>query len=965
LIKGLLRGKKLFLPNEFQQRGLQMSIQRECVSLNGDWDIVFDPSNTGKDKDWGAKLPGGKQREKLNVPGVWEQIRPGYDGVAWYERMFDVKEDWLDGVIRLKFDAVHYFCDVFVNGEAAGSHEGGGAHFALDVTKLVKAGENKVTLRVIGPPIDSEIEGFRSGAPLNQGSLPVGKAGWYFNYGGIWQDVALEVTDRLYVDNLFVKPFPSKKNAKVIVTVINKGKARTEDLTVAVNEDKSGKQVLKTVKAVKLKRGVNEVSCLVKFDTFTCWDCENPFLYRATASIGSDESSDRFGMREFTIKNGLFTLNGKRITLKGFLQQGTYPRTLIFPDTKEMGLNELKLMKDNGYNFVRAHLRVPNRWWLDACDEMGILVQGEPGIGWVSNHPDTERRCRTEIEAMLLRDRNHPSIVFWCLLNEAYHFLGFTMQSAKALTDRLAQRGRKLDDTRLMMDTSGGDGSSDVTGGVSIFMPNQKKRGVMTDDHAYCPMPVADADIAEYRTMGRKGIPLFISEFGAPLVPPDYPKVLKKYTPAEKKLGLEDYVLHRDFYESFKEGFTKAGLKKTFGTPSKMIQQADCVRGDEMKLITKAQRSNPTLVGTAFCQLADASGEEFGATDIFREPKQTFHCLTEAFQTPMVAPELTPRVQLPGQKSKLLFTLVNEDQVGKTYKYVITIVNEAGRKVADVDSGTVDAKSYVQTVVRKTIQPDLKPGRYSLRITLNGTFRKGEIDFTVLEQASISTKQVSLWDPEGVMKPFFSRHKVECSAYINNFRDKSMPVVMDMRQWSGVSRQLCHELLGQLKKIVQTGGTAVLINPQPLLLQYELFDTPLRPALYMRNVGYVKQHPVFNGLPSDCVADYAYAGIFPNNYEKGEDVLAAGGEVLCGGLSQNMWTRPANYNWGAGVYTIPIGRGQVICCQMNILNQLADSVTSQIMLSNLGDYAASKIKPGLEHLLLSRCIDPLKPADYA
>jgi hypothetical protein len=941
-----------------------MSMKRETVSLNGKWDVVFDPANAGREKNWAAKFPVAKS-EKLQVPGVWEQIRPEYDGVVWYRLTFDVKKEWLAGVVRLKFDAVHYYSETFVNGQPAGAHEGGGSQFEFDITGLVNAGENVITMRVIGPPMNHEIEGFRSGAPLNQGDLPVGKAGWYFNYGGIWQDVTLEATSLLYVDNLFVKPFPSKKSAQVLVTVINKGAARTADLTVTVSEDKSGRKVLQTVKAVKLKKGVNGIAVEMKFAKFTYWNCENPFLYRATAEVGSDSLSDRFGMREFTIKNGFFTLNGERITLKGFLQQGSYPRTLIFPDTREMGMKELRLMKDNGYNFVRAHLRVPNRWWLDACDELGILVQGEPGIGWIGNHPETERRCRTEIEAMLLRDRNHPAIVFWCLLNEAYHFRGFTMQQAKALTDRLALRGRKLDDTRLLMDTSGGDGSSDVTGGVSIFMPNQATRGVMTDAHAYCPIPISGNDIANYRTMGKKGIPLFISEFGAPLAPPDYSKVLKQYTPAEKKLGLEDYVLHKDFSDSFNAGFAKAGLKKIFGTPAKMIAATDRARADEMKLITKAQRCNPTLVGTAFCQLADASGEEFGATDFFREPKQIFHSLTEAVQTPLAAPEILPRVQLPGQESEVRFTLVNEGLLGKTYTYKVEIVTSSGKTVASIASGKVKATDYVQTVLVKNIKPELKPGRYLLRVALNGKFRTGDVEFTVLAKPAMKLKQVSLWDPSEVMGKFFSGNGVECFEFGNNSREKHMPVIVNLRKWDTTNRWILFEVYAQLKKIVQTGGVGILINPDPLLLQDVLIDCRLRPARYMRTLGYINKHPVFKGLPSDCIADYVYSGIFPTAYERGEDVVAAGGEVISGGLSSHMWTRPADYAWGAGVYSIPVGRGQLICCQMKVLDALESNITSQILLANLVDYAASQIKPGLEHLLLSRCIDPLKPADYA
>ena len=76
-------------------------------------------------------------------------------------------------------------------------------------------------------------------------------------------------------------------------------------------------------------------------------------------------------------------------------------------------------------------------YYLDLCDEMGILVQGEPAIGWIGNTPHTERRCRDQIEGLLRRDRNHPSVVLWCLMNEAYHLRGFTFSQVKRLVSRL------------------------------------------------------------------------------------------------------------------------------------------------------------------------------------------------------------------------------------------------------------------------------------------------------------------------------------------------------------------------------------------------------------------------------------------------------------------------------------------------------------------------------------------------
>ena len=133
---------------------------------------------------------------------------------------------------------------------------------------------------------------------------------------------------------------------------------------------------------------------------------------------------------------------------------------------------------------------------------------------------------------------------------------------------------------------------------------------------------------------------------------------------------------------------------------------------------------------------------------------------------------------------------------------------------------------------------------------------------------------------------------------------------------------------------------------------------------WMRVCGYVKKHPMFAGLPADCVSDYVWSSVSSRTDERGEDVLAAGGEVLAGGFAGHMWTRPADYTWTASLYTIPIGRGEVTCCQMRILEDLAGNTLSKILLANLANAAAKRIRPGLDHLLLSRCIDPLRPTDY-
>jgi hypothetical protein len=546
-------------------------------------------------------------------------------------------------------------------------------------------------------------------------------------------------------------------------------------------------------------------------------------------------------------------------------------------------------------------------------------------------------------------------------MNETYHLRGFTFPQVKRFVARLAGAARKIDPTRLLVDCSGGDGSGSGAG-TTVMLPNSTKTAQVLDAHAYCPLPLQDASLTNYRTMDEGGLPLLIGEYGAPEAPPDFAEVLKGYTRAERKLGLEDYRLHKDFLDSLTENFRRAKLSEVFGSVSGMIAEVDKVRADEIRLITAAQRTNPRLVSTCFCQLADASGELFGATDAWRRPKKILSGLAAAVKTPLPTAEITPRVSYEGDPIGLRVTLINEDRLGKSYDCRVEIVNGQGRRVGKaIFSGRIKAVRALQLIVNKRIRPGLKPGRYALRMTLAAggrTVCRNEMALTVLARPALMAGRVGASDPTGTIAAALKKLGATCERFSNNFRNKNVPILFDLRGGVG-SRGLIRETYGQLKKIVQLGGCAVLFEPEPMLLHEHLFPTMIRIGRYMRAMGYVKRHPIFDGLPSDCVAGYEYADIFPSSFDRGEDVQAAGGEVISGGLSMHMWTRPADYSFCAGVYTVPIGRGQVVVCNMKVLDHVETSRTAGRLLANLVNYAASVIKPGGEAKLLSRCIDPL------
>ena len=106
--------------------------------------------------------------------------------------------------------------------------------------------------------------------------------------------------------------------------------------------------------------------------------------------------------------------------------------------------------------------------------------------------------------------------------------------------------------------------------------------------------------------------------------------VLASYSPAQKKVGLEDYTQYKIYHDSLRDIFTKCGLSRIWKTPEALITEIDRMRGDEARLEVSNIRVNPNWQGYAFCQLADASGEIFGATDLWRNPKGVFRGITEA-----------------------------------------------------------------------------------------------------------------------------------------------------------------------------------------------------------------------------------------------------------------------------------------------------------------------------------------------
>jgi len=939
--------------------------------IGGFWDFAPDPENEGVQRGWTDAPPTQARQVTTGMP--WEYWEPGYDGAGWYWKEFTAPGTGESQVSKLTFDAVSYWCECWLNGQKIGEHEGLSDPFSFDVSGILLPGrKNQLVVRVINPPHNHEVDGLRSGAPLNQSDLPVGKAGWYYNYGGLWGKVWLEVLPPVHFLDLSITP--SLKNERLNISwqaAVGEGSEETS-LFFEVIEPASGR-TLKIGQRVIASDAADSGEFSLSISGLSEWHPDAPVLYDLQASISTRHSTHvvrrRFGIREFTVRDRQFHLNGRPIILKGILQQRAYPRRLASPASWRLAARELITLKRAGLNFLRIHLGPAEPWYLDIADRLGILVMMEPPIGWIANGPHTEGRISREIQALIAVHRSRTCIVMWGLFNESFHLLGYAPGEMRDLAERMLHVAHASDPSRLVIDTSGGYARASVQGAETMihdtsrldssrFLPAWSDHiEQLTDVHVYCSLPPTNATVEHYARLDSGNQLLFLAEYGAAETPPDFRRVLETYTRQEQETGLEDWRLHRDFYESLRQRFEAAGLADEFGTVENWIAAVNHARAGEVADITVAIRSNPKTAGFCLCQLADASGELFGALDFWRRPKPLLKALSSAIANPAAGIETSPTWLATDQGLSAIVRVVSDEEPVPGGDLEVTLRLPSGKTQSH--STEIPPGGTSRTAQVEILQPAPEAGIYRMEATL----RHGSqvTSSQVREIGVINEKDRHPITISGrLAKPatgeLLRACNVECEPFGNNHRDKSKVVLLE---WSVIaaSANSHWELLGQIRNIVEAGGSAVILNPETPMLYRWLLPHFIGVQPVMRTSTYLKRSPLLNGLGEPGVAGRLYAEVLGDRWDSGDDVVAAGGTVEIGAFSMNMWTRPAAYFWGASVYRIPIGRGTLFISHLNLLPTLGKSPLSRQLLRNLLDYAGSQILPGNEHRLFRRCID--------
>ena len=329
----------------------------KVISLDGeDWLLATDPDNVGRDQKWYHKPQ--SEAKEAKVPWIIQVTYPAYHGVAWYWKECDVPVNPnKKGRYILKFWAVDYKADVWVNGKEAESHENGETPFELDVTDAVKPGQkNLIAVRVVNPAHE-RIDGLVLNEIPHRNKVVPYRAGGSYNHGGIVDSLELILAPAVRVVDVFAQPDRHTGKIKIEATFRNAYQKKTEgEITFSVSPAAGGMTVDMLEIEEDLTKGDSIITAELEVKNPRLWELNDPFLYRVNVAVETDryDSLDEYtvkcGFREFVFTDGYFRLNGKRVYLKCSHTGNHCPIGQQFPHDPDLFRRDLLNCKVMGFN---------------------------------------------------------------------------------------------------------------------------------------------------------------------------------------------------------------------------------------------------------------------------------------------------------------------------------------------------------------------------------------------------------------------------------------------------------------------------------------------------------------------------------------------------------------------------------------------------------------------------------------
>jgi hypothetical protein len=435
---------------------------RESLSLAGEWKFRIDSLDQGINNKWyeelaaeTVKLPGSmaenakgdevslktewtgdivdksyfteKKYEKYRQPGnikipFWLKPVKYYKGAAWYQKEFDLPPGWQDKNIILFLERPHWESTLYVNGKRAGSENSLATPHQFDITDLLTAGKNQISIRVDNRVI----------IPIGVNSHSISDH-TQSNWNGITGDISLRATSKVFVNDVKIYPDIQNKKAKIIVSIINNSGSPFKGKVVLQGESLNSPLSLKLKsKVVSVNTGSDDLQLIIDYpmgNQIQLWNEFTPSLYKLNVSLKGikgkiiDSRTEEFGMRDFKTDGTRFEVNGQQVFLRGTTECCIFPLTGYPPTDLKSWEKVLQTCKDYGLNHIRFHSFCPPEAAFIAADKLGIYFHIECS-SWanqgtsIGNGGAVDEFIYKEGDKILKAYGNHPSFSMLAYGNE-------------------------------------------------------------------------------------------------------------------------------------------------------------------------------------------------------------------------------------------------------------------------------------------------------------------------------------------------------------------------------------------------------------------------------------------------------------------------------------------------------------------------------------------------------------------
>ena len=417
-------------------------LNRQTISLNGDWHYIVDIQEEGyydyrmKPMRWGFFMNAKPQKPEdlieydfdasptMKVPGDWNTQDPRlffYEGTVWFERSFHYTKTPGRRVL-LYFGGVNYDSHIFVNGKKAGHHTGGFTAFNFDVTDELKDGENFVVVKV-----DNK---------RHADAVPTQIFDWW-NYGGITRDVLLVEVSEHYLENYTLR--------------IDNQDFKRMEFSARLNQALAGEKVRLRIPELKIDKTFETNPEGVVVASWKAspklWSPEDPKLYHVELIYNEETLTDEIGFRSIRTEGKKLLLNGRPIFLKGISMH----EEKAYGGGRANSTSDAHLLlswaKELGCNFVRFAHYPHNEHAVREAERMGILLWSEIPCYWTIawTNESTYQNAQSQLRDMILRDQNRANIIIWSIANETPH-----SAERDRFLSRLSTYAKSLDSSRLI-----------------------------------------------------------------------------------------------------------------------------------------------------------------------------------------------------------------------------------------------------------------------------------------------------------------------------------------------------------------------------------------------------------------------------------------------------------------------------------------------------------------------------------